>query len=200
MDALLAIAVIVSALFAWFSFFSIIPRNLEAICRYRLWEIRDELVDDVRAGKFKDEDEPRKVQYVIEAFIEAASELTPLRLGLMMAISRRHDNRVKLPAPISLKGLCRGDKERLGAYIVRFNSAITWRVLLGSPSGWALTLASVPLVLLALLIDLFRRDGNILDRTQQRVARFSWNGISAGHYAEDHPVYGEHHAVSQFAN
>lgn len=84
-----------------------------------------------------------RLHYVIDAFIEAASEMTPLRILLMMAVASWQAGR------------------------------ITWssRVFLGSPSGWILLMITFPIALAVVLVDLFRKDGNLTDRAMPVVRK-----------------------------
>src|SRR4051812_30215362 len=91
MTALLTICLIAVTLLAWVSVFNIIPNCSTSRFRYRVWRIRDSLVDDLRAGTFTIREQPEHLVNLFETAIEEAGDVSALNAGLMHLSTRRQE-------------------------------------------------------------------------------------------------------------
>src|SRR5947209_7687017 len=147
MTLLLTINVIALTAFAWLSAFAIVPACSASRFRYRLWRLRDELVDEVRAQKFVNTDVPKRLIMIVERAIEEASNLSALNILLFRLAGGFASS------PFDLKDLVPSDKELITNHLREFDSAIARRALGGTPSGWIALIVLVPTALLTALID-----------------------------------------------
>jgi len=164
MTALLTINLIVLALAAWFSITKVVPACATSRYRYRLWRLRDALSDDIRHGKFHDEEAAKKVRLLIDLAIEDADDLSALNLVLFQLVLRRSD----LPAdPLGLEELSPYDQECLKERLEEVQAALLSKTLFGSVSGWLATFFLIPVVVVAA----FRDSGQprVLQRTSNRI-------------------------------
>lgn len=164
MTALLAINLIVLALAAWLSITKVVPACATSRYRYRLWRLRDALSDDIRHGKFDDEEAAMKVRLLIDLAIEDADDLSALNLTLFQFVVRRSD----LPAdPLGLGELSPSDEECLKERLEEVQAALLSKTLFGSVSGWLATAFLIPVVGVAA----FRNSGKppVLQRASDRI-------------------------------
>lgn len=176
MGALLTAWVAAVALFAWFSLVKVVPDCATSRFRYRLWQLRDELVDDVRHDEFSNGERARRFVSSFEWAIEQAADLSALNL-ILLHISRPHSDRAD---PLALDGLDPADAQRLGAYREKFEVAVATKALLGTPSGWIALVLVVPIGLVVTAAQwLFRKDrrgGGVIARVRRHlVADFEMN-------------------------
>lgn len=190
MAAILTVGLVGSALFAWFSLFWLVPSNLCAMFRYRLWRIRDELAEEIRSGSFDHDEEPERVVEAIECFIESAKDLTPMRIALMVAFARPPASvRRGGAAPLSLKGLSDADKQLLGRYIRSFNGIVTGQVFFGSPSGWLMSLIIFPLICALRFVDRTLKGTKaspVAYDVKRRTTEASLSALAASHSDDSH--------------
>jgi hypothetical protein len=122
--------------FAWACVVYVIPSCTVSFFRYRLWETRDDLVDDLRHGKFQNQEQPRRLVAMLEVAIETAPEMSMLNFLLLHYSTRG----AKLPRPfppVELNDLTPLDRERLEKHLTAFHDAMTTRLLLGRlVAGW----------------------------------------------------------------
>lgn len=143
MTTLLSLNLVAVAIFAWFSIFKVVPSYATSRCRYRLWQLRDELADSIRNGEFETPDAARRIVSVVELAIEDAEDLSALNVRLFYWVSR--DERLSND-PFHLTALSTGDARSLRKALSEFESALLAKTLLGSPSGWLMTLFLTPVV------------------------------------------------------
>jgi hypothetical protein len=127
--------------------FYVIPSCARSIFRYRLWRLRDDLVDDLRGGTFEDVEQPRRLVREVETAIRAARDLTVFRVVLFTMLARGHEPPEREEVDLSV--LSKPDRERLGRYMKTFHWLLTRHVLAGTVSGWIFTAIVFPLAAIA---------------------------------------------------
>jgi hypothetical protein len=168
MDTVLTIEIVAVALFAGFCVVGVIPACNMSIFRYRLWDLRDRLADEIRAGRFDDDQLPGAFLKFVESSIVHARNIGAVKL-LFVRWSARN---VPCPPLFDLDDLSRDDKRRLGAYESEFRGLLVRHILFGNPSGWALTIVMVPIALLASVIARGSRrgdGGSVINDARSRV-------------------------------
>jgi hypothetical protein len=141
------------ALFAWVSVFKIVPACSASFLRYRLWRLRDKLVDEIRHGRFRDQRQPKRLVSLVETAIEDAADLTALNLFLL----RVSVGRVPPPRLLDLEEVHPADQALIEAHVEELARAAISHTLRGTPSGWLVaTLLLPPFLLVALVSRLFR--------------------------------------------
>ncbi len=124
----------------WGIFYSV-PDSLVSLFRYKLWRIRDELVDAIRDGRVVDSAESGQLVSVIEETIQHAPQWTLLRLLFTPGIARVTRDVAKTTQTRQLD---------LQSYRVRFAADVVLHLLYGSPSGW---LIGAPIALCIALVS-----------------------------------------------
>lgn len=179
--------------FAWYCAFKIIPTCLLSIFRYRLWRLRDEIVDEIRHGKYHGTKQPRALARDIECFIEGAPDISPLNIGLLFLSSWG----VHPPADdlFDFSDADRRDQRRLSKHVNEFQRTLTRHVFLHTPSGWLLIAPALPFMGLYKLKDILRRlrhksrgDG-IAQSAERLVVNASFELLnSQAHHHQDQPL------------
>ena len=169
MNALLTLNIIVLALLAWLSLVWIVPSCATSRFRYRAWRIRDEVVDELRAGRYEERDEPEAFVQTVETAIEEAAVLSFLKVSMFGIATRK----LEFKPPFRLDGLSENDATLLRAHITRMDEAAIDKALFGSPSGWIAVVLVLPLLLVsATLRALFRghsKGGSVFKDAKQHV-------------------------------
>lgn len=151
MTALLTLILVALALFSWVSITKIVPSYATSRYRYRLWRLRDDLSDDIRRGRFDQEDGPRKVLALIDLAIEDAEDLSALNMILfawtVVAGQEIPDD------PLELGELSPQDDRLLMERLEAVDSALLAKTLFGSVSGWVITLVLTPFVIYSAMRD-----------------------------------------------
>ncbi|HET8814110.1 MAG TPA: hypothetical protein VFM51_04065 [Solirubrobacterales bacterium] len=165
MTALLTLTLVALALFAWVSITKIVPSYATSRYRYRLWRLRDDLSDDIRHGKFDQEEGPRKVLALIDLAIEDADDLSALNMILFAwTVVGTKD----IPEdPLELGELSPHDDRMLAERLQAVHSALLAKTLLGSVSGWVITIVLTPFVFYSAMRDSGRP--KILARASDRI-------------------------------
>ncbi len=156
MNTLLTIDLVAVALFAGFCVAKVVPSCNMSIFRYRLWGLRDRLVDQIRDGAFDDDERAREVLEFVEVAITAAPDIGAVKL----LFARWSCRGVPVSAPFRLDGLSANDKSLLGQYLNEFHHYLVRHILLGNPSGWVLTAVAFPVAFIATLVERARRRGD----------------------------------------
>jgi hypothetical protein len=121
----LVVLLVSMALTAWFSVAFVVPWSLRSLFRYRLWALRDQVMDEVLAGEVSREDALRVLER-IEFTIRNARDLTALRL-LGLHLATRSFPRVEEPV---------FDDPRVRKHNHKLAELVVNHVMWGSPSGW----------------------------------------------------------------
>lgn len=175
MSALLTAYGVAVALFAWFMLVKVVPDCGTSHFRYRLWALRDELVDEIRAGEYEDEARAQRFVAMFEWAIEQAADLSVLNV-ILLHLSRPHRAGRD---PLDLEGLAPADASRLQVYRDDFERAMAMKAL-GTPSGWIFMALALPAALVVVPCELLFRRRNrgraLLERVRRHaVADFDLN-------------------------
>jgi hypothetical protein len=157
MNALLTVSVVAIALFAWASVVRIVPFCAVSVFRYRLWRLRDQLVDEIRHGKFDDIEQPKVLVSLIEATIAGAKDLTALNLLLVRLAAPRG---VSPPQLLNLDDLNPRDRELVEGHLHGLLRAMAIHTLRGTPSGWICSIVLLPLAVVITLVARLRGKGD----------------------------------------
>jgi hypothetical protein len=169
MSIVLTIWLVALAVASAVVFFYVFPASGTSLLRYRLWPLRDELVDAIRRGEFKEDDQPKRLLRLVEASIYTADELRPLRMIILMALLRKRPSTGEDWA-FELSHAHVSDVPRLQGMHRRYISSLIRHLLYGSPS--ALVFAVVVLPTFAILALLKGRsseppDGDVMEDVKE---------------------------------
>ncbi len=146
----LSVAAVLLALLAgwlWIALIVSFPRNRVSLLRYKLWRIRDRLVDDIHGGAV-----PPTVGWIYVTFIEEMIHHAHTATMFNLVVSRVLTPRViveehrALAAFLDPTAKLSGD-DPLYAYRRETMGEIGWHVLFGAPSGWIASVLLVPCAL-----------------------------------------------------
>lgn len=170
MSVLLTTSIVTLALGAWFSVFKIVPDCATSHFRYRLWRLRDCLVDEIRHGEYENAEKPRRLLALIELVIAEAADLSALNLLLAHLAARGVERR---DDPLGLRGLRVEDASRLQKHRSELEHAMFAKAFAGTPSGWIAMLIAGPLAVIAVVARLAahgnRDGGSLVARVERRV-------------------------------
>lgn len=137
MNVIVILIALVLTLLAWASVFRVVPACANSTFRYRLWQLRDEVFDEILRGEYDDLEQPRAFVKLAEASIENAADLSVFKVWTLHLVSRG----MPLPDIFHLDGLSPGDRGRLRPHLRNFEGAVIKKALGGTPSGWAVLAA-----------------------------------------------------------
>lgn len=157
MTAVLTIAVIAIAGFAWLCLTNVIPSCCTSLFRYRLWQLRDEVFDEIYVGTFDDSEQPERLVDLLEVAIAQSHEVTVFRL-LLMRWSNRNLPQASRSDVYPFESLTEHDKPLMKQRLDRFESIIIRHVAFGSPSGWIAIAILAPMAGIAVIFDRLRGD------------------------------------------
>jgi hypothetical protein len=157
MTTALFINIIVLAVGTWVCVFKVIPACRASFFRNRLWELRDQLVDDIRRGEFVETQSANNLLAIIELAIDDAEDVSALNFFTFEALvgsskaARHHDD------PLRLNEQVFSDAQKLRAVLDDFELALLTKVFFGSPSGWAVSILSFPIFVSSFLWNRWRK-------------------------------------------
>jgi hypothetical protein len=122
--------------------FVVWPLSERSLFRYRLWAIRDRLVDDLLDGTVSRSEAAIRLRAQIEWEIRNAAPYLLERYAIYRFVVLR---RLAQPADVEIPmtGLADSERERLRHYEQEVGSARLKFIVFGSPSGWLLTTALI---------------------------------------------------------
>lgn len=137
-DALLLATFTASFCSLWLCVLWIVPARLTSLYRYRLWLLRDDVVDDVLSGRLSPSDTICDFVDAIENAVQQARSMTLLKwlltplpppeyLASRMGAMERDMNRLDEEA-----------KARFKRHLGRFQDVVMWYLLSTSLVGWLL--------------------------------------------------------------
>lgn len=145
----LSISVIISV--AWFVSMLTIRRNMQSLFRYKLWPLRDAIVDDLLSGELPDMAVTRDLLDTVESTIRYAELITIIEFLIMPSPTDSYiSHRKELMSEIE-----RMTKAQRGRYEWRsseLRKIILRRLMFGSVGGWLVVVAGLAFGLLAALI------------------------------------------------
>jgi hypothetical protein len=129
--------VITLSLLAWGAIFYVVPSVARSIFRYRLWRLRDEIVDSLADDRFEDRVQPERLMHDVEKTIRYAKEFSLWRLLLLRWLTK---GRALPPEAqremFDLKRAPIVDQELLATYELEYHASIARHVFFGTPLGW----------------------------------------------------------------
>jgi hypothetical protein len=141
---MLALLLVSFAGAGWMGFIAL-PRAAIGGYRSRLWKIRDDLVDEILAGRIRHVPAAQDLVHHLETRITIAASLNPFRmLGISLLVLRDGDRD-------ELRKLNQYDPAKyleLRPFTDRMNKADARHLFVGSFSGWALTLSLIVVAIL----------------------------------------------------
>lgn len=139
----LMLALTLVGLFAWtaVALFVVLPRSMVSLDRYRLWQLRDDVVLDIIDGRIEDSEAARQLVGDIEIRIVRAREYTLARLLLVA----RHTYGKDIPEALRDKPIPHDDVAQFHEYLRRFHEinrkAVTSNTILGAVAWVAFEVA-----------------------------------------------------------
>jgi hypothetical protein len=162
MNALLTIVIVALALFAWACVFTVVPGCALSRSRYRLWRLRDRLVDAILDDTFEDPVEPQRFLLFVERSITCLPEMSALDLALFMFSSRG----IVLTSvlPWDLDRMKASDRAALEPMVWEVKLTVLKHLFTGTPSGWCCLVVLAPILLPVVLYARLggKRDGKSL--------------------------------------
>lgn len=155
----------------WWGLFVLVPRQLRSVFRHRLWALRDEAADAMRAGRL-----PRvelTVWFIecLQGTIRHSKHWTLFRWLLWPVPSPREKKRLHEFIERGRAALTDEQATLLRNYEARYKSILAKQLLFGSGSGWiviALTAISAPVVIPMMIVRRsLRRSQELIDRVLQ---------------------------------
>jgi hypothetical protein len=143
-NVLLVVVLVCLTILAWLSIVKIVPASFVSRLRYQLWQLRDDTVDDIRLGEIKDVEQARRFVAQLEAAIVVAPDFSLLNMVIFGWILRSYEPSTQR---IELDKLEPRDRERLEPRVAQYQWALIRHALLGTPSGWVISLLVLPLSL-----------------------------------------------------
>lgn len=161
MNVIVALALIGLAALAGRALLHTIPDSLVSLFRYRLWALRDTIVDEILGGLYQDRRAAVRVAREVELVIDYANELTMFKFFVFNRLARDPD----LPRyeELTLDELSATDRERLARHLDELYSYVGHHAFLGSPSGWVSFIALFPYAAVVGLIRYLRNRGSRKD-------------------------------------
>ena len=155
MNALLTVGILALAFLGWVSLFKLVPACSMSLMRYRLWRLRDQLVDEIRQESYDNATAAEILVSRTEAFIEHAPKVSLLNLTLMRLAHRGSPELIDR-LTLSMKDLNTDDHARVKAHVDEFENAMLARSMFGTPSGWISILVLVPVSIVIAIALAFR--------------------------------------------
>lgn len=175
MISVFTVAIVLVFLTAWASLIYVVPWCMTSLLRDSLWQLRDETVDEIRARRLGDSHQARQLLDFIEAAIYAAPKFTYLNVWVLNRLARNLRSEREW---LDLTGLPANDRRVIAQRHYKALGLLRRHLLLGSPTGWVVTiLYFVPVVLFLVALELpaaFRdaRVGRREHRDRERTSRF----------------------------
>jgi hypothetical protein len=158
-----------TTLLAWVSLFKWVPACMRSLYRHALWQLRDNLVDDVLSGRLPYESGVRSQLRLIEAGITHAHECTVGRILITYWWMLRAKASVDVASlRVDVEGLTEEQALHLRSYEDRFRSCTFRYLFLNSPAGWFAFLWVPPAFVLYRLFRRVRPVMRTLDRIVER--------------------------------
>lgn len=132
----MVLILIPAMLFLWAGILFIVPSYMRSLFRYRLWEIRDRAVDDLRAGRLADCYTVREFISMVEFAIRYANRMTLLEVIVTPPLPRPWAEARENGRRADLAEMSDDSRFRFERCAVGFSHALLRHVLGGSLTGW----------------------------------------------------------------
>jgi hypothetical protein len=141
---------VAGAVFGWLGLVFFVPSNLRSLFRYRLWRLRDQMVDQVILGKLPPIPFVENYIRMIEVVIMRTSQITLLHWAWAPTSSSAVE-RFESDLREAERILSDDQKRLLEQSRGQFQGIIVHRLLFGSVSGWGFLAVSCPIVTVVLV-------------------------------------------------
>lgn len=135
--AVLFVALFVCVATGWFGLFFITPWSIQSILRHKYWRLRDEVIDDVIAGRLPDSKYVNEFISSVERSISITGHITTLQL-LLTPFSLYEQKGRKTTQCESFDDLSSEMQQQMEYYYRRYLGLFAESVFYTSPSGWIL--------------------------------------------------------------
>lgn len=169
MSIVLTVWLVVLALATIVVVFYIFPAGGTSLLRYRLWPLRDEMVDAIRNDEFKDNDQPKRLLRIVEATIDTADDLRPLHMIVLMILLRKRPS-AGADWAFDLAQAHTADTARLQGMHRRYISSVIRHLLYGSPSALIFAFVALPTFAVVALLkgrSSGPRDGDVMEKVKE---------------------------------
>jgi hypothetical protein len=140
----------------------VVPAMLRSMFRYRLWRLRDKVVDEILAGDLPGKMYCHRLVHLVEAFIITSREVTIWRWTVGFRPSKDIVRDVAEENERELGELTEEERARALCHYRQLRKIVVKHLVFGSPSGWmALLCVGVATFLVAMLVgvvELIRRN------------------------------------------
>lgn len=191
MSTTLTILLVGIASLLWFGLAVWVPHCLRSLYRYRLWSIRDAIVDAVLEGRIPNSDAVRHFTRTVEMAVKRSSHLTLLRFLLFPKPPMEFIDYRKAMYKKCLAEMTDEQRRFFETKRSEFAEAVLSHMLLGCVSGWlVLTLGLLAIVPIALVRSATLRVSRVcrnvcdnvtsaIDNMSKPFVEGSINGLSA---------------------
>jgi hypothetical protein len=135
--AVMFVALFLCVAIGWFGLFFITPWSIQSILRHKYWQLRDEVMDDVIAGRLPDNKYVNEFISSVERSISATGHTTALQL-LLTHFSLYEQKSSKAAQCESFDNLSSETQQQMEYYYQRYLGLFAESVFHTSPSGWIL--------------------------------------------------------------
>jgi hypothetical protein len=135
MAALLTVALTVNFFFAYISIIYIVPSSERSRFRYRLWKLRDRVVDEIYDGRFENVEQPKRLVALIELAIYSAEEISWLKV-MAARLVKKPPRGLPMRLLVDLRAVSAHDRDLLRPRLNVLYWCVARHVFLGTPSGW----------------------------------------------------------------
>jgi hypothetical protein len=150
MGIILLVVIVAVAAMASAVVFYVFPSTMASLLRYKLWPLRDELSDAIANGEFEDSTQPTKLLHSIEIAIQAADDLRPLNMVVLLLLARPN---LADRDGFDASKVAEPDKVQVLAIYNKYMRASLRHILTGSWSGLLLALFLVPVVAVVSILN-----------------------------------------------
>lgn len=151
-----------------------VPKNQASRFRYRLWRLRDDIVDAQISGEIEESPEATQLVEAIEAGIESARDLSPLRfliVFMFMATSPHLREQLKRHGLPKIALMPKNYGHSFGRLLLK-------HLLFGSVSGWIFSIVLFGLIMpFALITKRAKSVWSFLEDTAAGIARTLPSGM-----------------------
>ena len=144
------IAISIVAILGWGTLFVFVPKMLRDISRHKLWELRDELANQILRGEIDKSEAALRLLRRIEIIIAFASKLSLIWMIFIPPTPPEVLKDIQETCAAELDAIDPSQRKILEDIHERLHHQIAVH-LLASPSGWMVVLAAIPIAVLLML-------------------------------------------------
>ncbi len=171
----IALSLICAVGCAWIGLFILTPLNLRSLFRYRLWRLRDDIVDDVLAGRLPREPAVTSLITATESLIQNARCVTWTTWLLSPNVPEEYRLAYRAHIETSFNRLSPDQQARLSEYRKNLEACIVRQMTVGSFSGWLLGATFLTgFFIMGLVLFARRSTANPRQYAWKRLQEFHW--------------------------